>query len=326
MSSEQRTVNGSEARQMRTVAPAKINWTLEVLGRRDDGYHEIRSVMQTIDLCDEVVVRKEEGGRRKEGAGSVTLVAEGAQDVTKDDPTVKAAQDVTEDDLTVKAARALEEATGRDLAVAIRLVKGIPMAAGLGGGSSDGAAVLRCVNGLYRLGLSTEELATIGAGVGSDVPFFVYGGPALVEGHGERVTRLPDVAETWLVVVAPPISVVDKTRRMYEALSHEDFSDGTRGEVLSQRLRQGEAVREESVHNLFERVAYKVFEGLETYRDALLAAGAEAAHLAGAGSALFAMARGEEEAREMANRVTLPEARVFVARTLGAREATAVTD
>ncbi len=301
---------------MRTVAPAKINWTLEVLGRRKDGYHEIRSVMQTLGLCDEVEVRdgignKEHGTGSVVRAGEATLVVEGAQDVT-------------EDDLTVKAARALEEATGRELPVAIRLVKRIPVAAGLGGGSSDAAAVLRCVDGLYGLGLPAEELAAIGARVGSDVPFFVYGGTALAEGRGEQVTPLREVAVGWLVMLAPPISVGDKTKRIYGALNDGDFSDGSRGEVLSQRLRRGEPVREEDLHNVFERVTYEVFEGLEAYGDALLAAGAEAVHLAGAGPALFVLARGEEEAREMANRVQGSGAKICVARTLSAREATAV--
>jgi 4-diphosphocytidyl-2-C-methyl-D-erythritol kinase len=300
---------------VRTRAPAKINWTLEVLGKREDGYHEIRSVMQTIDLCDDVVV--EEGGRRKKEAGwiragSSCLAVEGEHAGRNDD-------------LTLSAVSALEKATGRDLPVAISLVKGVPVASGLGGGSSDAAAVLRCVNRLYGLGLSTDEMATIGASIGSDVPFFAYGGTAWVKGRGERVTPLPDVATAWLALVVPRIKLPDKTKRMYEAISVEDFSDGSSGETESQRLRAGKAVREENLYNAFERAAYTKFEGLSAYRDALMSAGAEAAHLAGAGPAIFALAASEAAARGLAERVQALGAKVLVARTLTAPEAT-VTD
>jgi 4-diphosphocytidyl-2-C-methyl-D-erythritol kinase len=304
--------------RVRTVAPAKINWTLEVLGKRDDGYHEIRSVMQTIELCDEVTVStgKEEGrGKKEEGsvvrAGSVTLVVRGDHEAT-------------EDDLTLRAVRALEEATGRELPVVISLAKRIPVAAGLGGGSSDAAAVLRAVDRLYGLGLSREELAGIGAGIGSDVPFFLSGGTALAEGRGEGITALPDAPAAWLVVVVPPIRLAEKTKRMYEGLKADDFTNGQRTEALVERLRRGETVRDGDLFIAFERAAYASFSGLAGYRDALVAAGAETAHLSGAGPGLFAVFGTRGEAETVAGVLVGSDARVFVARTLGAEEATAV--
>ena len=302
---------------VRTLAPAKINWTLEVVGRRDDGYHEIRSVMQTIDLCDEVEVRVGNGKAERGNGGSVihggaaTLVVEGVHQAT-------------EDDLTLRAARALERATGRELRVVITLEKRIPVAAGLGGGSSDAAAVLRAVDRLYGLGLSGEELAAIGAGIGSDVPFFVFGGTALAEGRGERITPLPDAPPAWLVVVAPPIRIREKAKRMYEALSADDFTDGQRTEALAERLRQGELVRGQDLYNVFERAAYESFAGLAADRDALLDAGPEAIQLTGAGPALFAVFGTRGEGAAVADALAGSDARVLVARTMGAAEATAV--
>ena len=289
---------------MKTVAPAKINWTLEVLGRREDGYHEIKSVMQTIDLCDELWVEASENSLLE----------------TEDWKALGA------DDLVVRAVKAVEERVRRALPVRARLVKRIPAASGLGGGSSDAAAVMRCVNRLHGLGLSTEDLAAIGAGIGSDVPFFVYGGTAFVEGRGERITSMPDVPTAWLVLLVPPIEIPEKTRRMYQACTADHFGEGSYGEALTQRLQRGESIRDDDLYNAFERVAYTMFEGLATYRDALLSAGAEAAHLAGAGPALFALAESETAAKGLADRIRAQGAKVIVTRTMTAGKATAVSD
>jgi len=307
---------GEQRIRLRTIAPGKINWTLEVLGRREDGYHEIRSVMQTIDLCDEVEIR--EGGSRAkdEGwvrAGSSALLAGGEHEAT-------------EDDLTLRAPRALEEAVRRELPVAIRLRKRIPVASGLGGGSSDAAAVLRSLNELYALGMSSERLAAVGARIGSDVPFFLSGGTVLTKGRGERVTPLVDALTAWLVLLVPPIKLPTKTKRMYEALTAEDFNDGSHSEGLSQRLQRAKAVREEDLYNVFENRSYQMFEGLEIYRDALTGAGAEAVHLSGAGPALFTLAESEAAALKLKERIHLPGAKVLVTRTVTAAEATAIVE
>jgi 4-diphosphocytidyl-2-C-methyl-D-erythritol kinase len=289
---------------MRTVAPAKINWTLEVLGKRDDGYHEIRSVMQTVDLCDDVSI---------ESSAALSLAVAGEHEAS-------------EDDLTLKAARLIAARVGSELPAAIRVTKRIPVGSGLGGGSSDAAATMRLLNELHGLGLSAEDLATAGAEVGSDVPFFVYGGTALVEGRGERVTPLPDASETWMVLVVPPIRVAEKTKRMYQALRLGDFSNGGRSDALSRRVLQGERVSQEDIHNVFERVAYEVFARLDAYREALLSAGARAVHLGGAGPALFALAESEAHAQAMSERIRSLQAKVFVVRTPTTGEATAVAD
>jgi 4-diphosphocytidyl-2-C-methyl-D-erythritol kinase len=283
---------------MRLSAPAKINWTLEVLSRRNDGFHEVRTVMQTVDLCDTLDIGVAE---------RIEMEVEGPHETT-------------EDDLVIRAAAALGEAGGRG--AHIRLVKRIPVAAGLGGGSSDAAAALRGLNELWGLGDDDARLVEEATRLGSDVAFFVHGGTALAEGRGERVTPLPDVAPTWLVLVAPPLDLPEKTKHMYGALTWTDFTDGSRTETLANRIRGGGAI-DDSVHNAFERVAYGTFEGLGIYREALLAAGARRVHLAGSGPALFALGPDEESARAVYRRMRLSGGKAFVVRTLTAAEARA---
>ncbi len=298
---------------MRTIAPAKINWTLEVLGRRDDGYHEIRSVMQTIDLFDEV------------SAERTSKPSYEAMDGTP----------LVEDDLVVRAAAAFEERVGRRLPVTVRLEKRIPVASGLGGGSSDAAAVLRLVNEVYSLGLTSEDLAAVGARVGSDVPFFVHGGTALVEGGGEQVRPLPDAAERWRLVGVPAVSVPDKTGRMYESLKSEDFTDGrwANRAIVKLRTRAGPTTADR--YNVFQVRAYVMFqEPLMKLGEALLYAGAKTFDVAGSGPAIWASVDSRDEAESLIRKIRAfvigdfrgAEANLMIARTLPAAEATAIVE
>jgi 4-diphosphocytidyl-2-C-methyl-D-erythritol kinase len=284
---------------VQTLAPAKINWTLEVLGKRPDGYHEVRTVLQTIDLCDKIMLTR---------ARTLSLAVSGLHSAA-------------DDDHTLQAARLLSPSAAHGLSASIRIDKRTPVAAGLGGGSSDAAATLRGLNRLWEIGLMHGELSRLAEQIGSDVAFFLSGGTALAEGRGEVIAPLPDVPEMWLVILAPPLRMEDKTRRMYGALRPEDFSDGVCTAALAQRLRKGEAVREESLCNAFERAAYETFEGLTGYRDRLLGAGAKGVHLAGAGPAIFSVHDSRAEAEAVVGRLDARQARVFVARTLGAAEA-----
>ena len=283
---------------MRLYTPAKVNWTLEVLGRPDHyrGYHEVRTAIQAIDLCDILEFGAGEG---------VRLEVEGSHEASADD-------------LVLRAAALLDGGGGRG--ARIRLTKRIPVAAGLGGGSSDAAATLRGLDELWGLGLGGERLAEIAVGLGSDVAFFLAGGTALAEGRGERVTPLPDAAETWLVLLAPPIAPADKTRRMYAALKRPEFSDGSRTAALVTAIREGRSVADGGLYNVFERAAYAAFAGLDAYREALLAAGAQRVHLAGAGPTLFALAGDEAGATAIRDKISLPGGRLYVVRTLTAAE------
>lgn len=284
------------------IAPGKINWTLEVLARRRDDYHEVRSIMQTIELHDELTF---------EPADRVTL------DVT-------GPHEPTDDDLVLRAARLRRERDRDSSGVQIRLDKRVPVAAGLGGGSSDAAATLRVVNEMWRARLGQHGLARLAGRLGSDVAFFLRGGTALAGGRGEVIRPLPDAPPAWLVLLVPGLSLVEKTRRMYEALTPANFTDGSRTKALADHITGGGRVEDAHLYNAFDRAAFEVFEGLAVFRDWLLEAGASSVHVCGAGPSLFALASGEPEAlaiRARLNRARRGE-RVHVVRTVTAAEAT----
>lgn len=196
-------------------APAKLNLFLHVVGRRGDGYHLLQSAFVLIDRCDTLRFRVRDDG----------VIAR-----VNDIPGVPA-----EEDLVVRAAAALKAATGSGLGVDIEVDKRIPMGGGLGGGSSDAATTLMALNRLWSTRVPEERLSTIGAGLGADVPFFLYGRSAWVEGIGERLAPL-EIPLRWYAVLTPPQAVPTKgvfaapeLTRNTEALKMEDFSAGPEG-------------------------------------------------------------------------------------------------
>jgi 4-diphosphocytidyl-2-C-methyl-D-erythritol kinase len=283
-----------------TVAPAKINWTLEVLGRRDDGYHEVRTVLQAIELHDELsAVLRDDGGIRVSGLPAGLP-----------------------EDLVPRAADAFRQHHPSLGGVDIQIKKRIPVAAGLGGGSSDAAATIRL---LQELGgsLTPEEAGAIAASLGSDVPFFLRGGSALGKSRGEQLTPLDDLPTYWLVLVVPALSIADKTSTMYGSLGAADFTDGARTDAfLSAATSSG--IQAGLLYNAFERAAFDLFPELVILRDWMLQAGAAAVHLCGAGPSLFALASGEPEARAIRARLVRPRRgeRVHLVRTVTAAEST----
>jgi 4-diphosphocytidyl-2-C-methyl-D-erythritol kinase len=251
-------------------AYAKVNLTLEVLGERADGYHDVATVLQTVDLSD-------------------TLTFEPASSLTLEGSLPELA---TEANLAYQAARLLQAETGQKVGARIRLVKRVPVAAGLGGGSSDAAAALRGLNLLWGLGLEVSRLEQLAARLGSDVPFFLYGGTALAEGRGERVTPLPmPQGALGVVLLNPPMTIPNKTASLYRALPDWAYTGGEATRELVRRLRAGEPLREEALLNSFEGVMLESFPGLmEYYWPAFERAGAAEVHLAGTGPTLFTLA------------------------------------
>ena len=247
-------------------AYAKVNLTLEVLGPRDDGYHDIVSILQTIDLADTLTLEPAE-----------TLMLE------CDDPSLRSS-----DNLVMKAASLLAEATGTRDGARILLSKGIPVAAGLGGGSSDAAAALTGLNSLWGLDLSTDELTPIAAQVGSDVPFFLHGGTAMVQGRGEVVRPLPPADLPHVLVLAPEIDVPKKTATVFGKLGGSEFTKGALTRKLEARIRGGGDVPPQLLFNAFDSIAFDAFPGLQEYWDTLYSLGARELHLAGAGPSIFA--------------------------------------
>lgn len=259
-------------------AYAKINWTLEVLGRRPDGYHEVRTIMQTIALADTVTLQPADGLSLSITGEAGALASEGP-----------------ESNLAYRAAELLRERTAHRGGAHIRLTKRIPFAAGLGGGSSDAAAVLRGLRRLWKLDMSDEELAQIAAELGSDAPFFLRGGTALATGRGEVIESLPDAPARTVFVACKQQPIAGKTARMYAALGPAQYTDGSRTERLAERLRAGEPVRDEDVCNVFEAVLPEVdAEAAETFRRASKL-GIGRPHLCGSGSAFFIVLEQEQD-------------------------------
>ena len=247
-------------------AHAKVNLTLEVLGKRDDGYHEIASIMQTISLHD-------------------TLTLAEADDIVLecDHPGLSPS-----DNLALRAARLLKDEAGGKMGARLTLRKGIPVSAGLGGGSSDAAAALTGLSRLWGLDLAAEDLMPLAARLGSDVPFFLRGGTAGAFGRGERVRSLPHADLGWMVVLSPAIDVRDKTASLYSRLAPALYTRGYLTRKLEARIRGGGDMPPQFLFNVFDEVARDAFPGLDVYWDTFRALGAREIHLAGSGPSLFA--------------------------------------
>jgi 4-diphosphocytidyl-2-C-methyl-D-erythritol kinase len=276
-------------------APAKINLVLEVLGKRDDGYHEIRSLVQTVNLCD-------------------NLAFEIADDISLEciEPALQ-----TKDNLVIRAAELLREASGSNKGARIRLEKHIPWGAGLGGGSSDAAATLLALNGLWELKLTVSNLVELAARLGSDVPFFIHGGAALIEGRGEKVTTLPPSPPAHFVLMLPSLpKITDKTRRLYSLLDRRHFTDGSRVEKAVKFWSQHKQLGSSLFFNVFDEVAFGAFPGLEDYWRRFEEAGAENIHLAGSGSALFSAADIETRANQIQRRLRRHKLQAYAVSTI----------
>ena len=290
---------------LQLTAPAKINWTLEVLGKRPDGYHEIRSVMQTISLADTLTLQP---------ADELALTVQddrGFLDI------------LPEENLAFRAAELLRQRTGCSKCAHVTLTKGIRVAAGLGGGSSDAAAVLRGLRRLWQLDLSDDELVTIASELGSDVPFFLRGGTALASGRGVQIEPLPDVPQQRLVVAWPERAApADKTARMYAALRPEHYTEGSRTERLAERVLRGEPVRHEKLFNVFETVLPEVDpEAAELFeRAAALGLGP---HLCGSGPAFFFLVAADRPSEPLLRALNGLGLHTIETRTLAAAEAVA---
>ena len=264
---------------LRLLAPAKVNLTFEVLGRRDNGYHEVRTILQALSLADELTFEASDDL-------SLTVEPEGAAPV--------------EENLVLKAARLLQREAGVSTGAAIHLTKRIPMAGGLGGGSSDAATALLGLRQVWGLDLNADALRELAAQLGSDVPFFVSGGTALGEGRGERLTPLPAPQGETVVAVPDASRPRDKTGQMYGLLRPEHYTDGRATAEANLRLRGGRSL-DAHVVNAFDGVAAQAYPFYTALRDAFESAGLHPA-LCGAGPSMFALAD-DGEASELAERV-----------------------
>ena len=260
------------------LAPAKINLTLEVLAKRQDGFHEIRSVIQTINLCDSLRFQLSQNIEFK----------------------CDSSDWVPEESLVSKATSLLQEVTGCAQGATIEINKRIPLMSGLGGDSSDAATILRGLNKLWGLSLSPGELLELAARLGSDVAFFLYGGTALVKGRGEVVTSLPPLPHMWVVVMMPPVPrLPGKTERLYASLNATYYTDGQITERLVEELREGREFTPSLLFNTFESVASARSSQISVYREHFVKVGATDIHLAGSGPALFTLVKDKTQAERI---------------------------
>jgi len=281
------------------LAPAKLNLTLEVLAKRPDGFHEIRSVIQTVNLCDSLHFQLSQNIEFKFNVPNL----------------------IPEESLVSKVASLLQEATGCAKGATIEINKRIPLLSGLGGDSSDAAATLRGLNKLWGLGLSPGELLELASRLGSDVAFFVYGGTAVVKGRGEMVTLLPPLPHMWVVVMMPPLPrMLGKTARLYARLKAGHYTDGQITDRLVALLTGGGEVTSSSLFNVFEGVALDSFTGLGEYWQQFLKAGAQQVHLAGSGPALFALAKDKAQAEKIYGHLQQQGLESYLTDTLAAIE------
>jgi len=277
------------------LAPAKLNLTLEVLAKRPDGYHEIRSVIQTINLYDSL---------RFQSSQNVIFKSNFPDWVPGKS-------------LVSKAVSLLQETTGCSKGATIEVSKRIPLMSGLGGDSSDTAATLRGLNKLWELGLSQEKLLELATQLGSDVVFFIYGGTALVEGRGERVTPLPPLPHKWVVLVAPDVPrQPGKTKQLYASLKATHYTDGQVTERLVAASREVGEFTPSLLFNTFENVAFTQFPQLKVYQEHLVKAGAENIRLAGSGPTLFTLLKDKTQAEELYSRLKQQRLEVYLTDTL----------
>jgi len=258
---------------------AKINLGLRILGVRRDGYHEIRTRFQSVDLTDTLEFEK--------APREVDLRVEGAP------------LPADRSNLVMKAAEALREGRPGLPGAKIRLTKSIPLAAGLGGGSSDAATTLLGLNRLWRLGLGPEDLRRIASGLGADVPFFLEGGTALGEGRGDEIRSLPDLRGYRICMILAPygFSTLEAYRQWDLRPALPEGAAAATGSTPGPSLVEVPGNEtSETVHNDLQDVVFAIHPELKDFQDLLYRAGAQAASLSGSGPSLFGLFRSAEQA------------------------------
>jgi 4-diphosphocytidyl-2-C-methyl-D-erythritol kinase len=279
------------------LAPAKVNPVLEVLGKRPDGYHELALVFQAVSLFDELELREA-------GSGVELEILQSPRPLASDDS-----------NLAVRAAGLfIGEALGGRGGVRLRLRKKIPLAAGLGGGSSDAAAVLAGMDLLFKTGLGRDRLAPWAARLGSDVPFFLWGGTAMGTGRGERIAPWEDGPELHLVLAKPSRGL--STPAVYQS-GMALFTDGTKAPSFQKAWREGDPGRIAGhLYNGLQEAAFALAPETADLRRDMLDAGALGALVSGSGPTVFGLAENPDRASAIARRLEGGGREIMTARTL----------
>ena len=266
---------------IRLKARAKINIGLDVLGKREDGYHEVRMVMQTIGIYDRIIIRRTE----EKGIKITTNLS---------------FLPVNENNLVYKAAHMLMEEFNIEHGVDIDLNKFIPVAAGLAGGSSDAASVLYGMNKLFDLELSEEQLMERGVKIGADVPYCIMRGTALAEGIGEKLTKLSPMPFCHIVIAKPPINV--STKLVYDNLDvSEDIKHPDIDEIIRAIEDKDVARVARNMGNVLESVTIPLYPIIDKIKQDMLEHGAVNSMMSGSGPTVFGIFNDEHTASECMN-------------------------
>ncbi|MBN8253772.1 4-(cytidine 5'-diphospho)-2-C-methyl-D-erythritol kinase [Priestia flexa] len=279
-------------------APAKINLSLDVLHKRTDGYHEVKMVMTTIDLADRIELSEREDGR---------IVIYSHNRFVPDD----------QRNLAYQAAQLLKKRCKVDKGVNILIDKQIPVAAGLAGGSSDAAATLRGLNQLWDLGLSLDMLAELGAEIGSDVSFCVYGGTALATGRGEVIEHIEAPPNCWVILAKPEIGV--STADVYRNLKVQNVSHPN-VEGMIEAIEAGD-YREmcKYVGNVLEEVTLKMHPEVLLIKEQMKRFGADAVLMSGSGPTVFGLVQHDSRMHRIYNGLRGFCDKVYAVRLIGER-------
>jgi 4-diphosphocytidyl-2-C-methyl-D-erythritol kinase len=279
-------------------APAKINLTLDVLHKRPDQYHEIEMIMTTVDLADRIGLKATESG----------IYIESADRFVPNDSR----------NLAYQAAQLLKDTYNIKSGVIISLDKQIPVAAGLAGGSSDAAATLKGLNQLWQLNLSLDELAELGAKIGSDVSFCVYGGTALAKGRGEIIQELPAPPNCWVILAKPTIGV--STAEVYGAFDAKNAEHPNTKEMID-ALAQGDYnAMCANLGNALESVTLKLYPEVAQIKEQMKKFGADAVLMSGSGPTVFGLVQQEARIPRIYNGLRGFCAEVYAVRLIGERE------
>lgn len=281
---------------IRLRAPAKINLGLEVLGKRPDGYHEIRTILSTIDFADELTFEEAEPGVR----------------FTTDDPALPRGPE----NLVVRAASLLAEAGGARSGVSIHLEKRVPPGKGLGGGSSDAAATLLALDRLWGTRASLADLHRLAARIGMDVPFFLYGGTAIAVSRGDELYPVELPGELSIALILPDFSI--STAEAYGDLRLTTSEASLTLQHLAWNLPDAR-VGLEALGNDLERAAGDRFDSIREWKRLLLDLGATSSMMSGSGSSVFGIFHDEASAASAARALALRGTRAVATRTLGGR-------
>jgi 4-diphosphocytidyl-2-C-methyl-D-erythritol kinase len=261
---------------LKLLSPAKVNLRLDVLGKRDDGYHEIRTVMQRIDICDELEISLRRSG--------IDILSD-SRDIPHDI-----------ENIAYRAVRSLLDRFKIDVGVRILIKKKIPIAAGLGGGSSNAATTLIGLNRLLKLGLTRKELIKMGTLLGADVPFFIFEKSALATGIGDRLERIKLPSPIWMVLVNPKIQVstswVYKNLNLNIGLTKRKKNNS----ILPPNVNISDVV--DFLHNDLEYVTVKRYPEIQRIKEELIDKGAEGALMSGSGPSVFGIFSNRERAEK----------------------------